>query len=313
MTALRCSIAILILIGALQGAAQNAPPAAGQHLSFDAASVKPSAREAAGAPDENGMVIVRKQPGAFRSGGPGTNDPGRIHYPNTILRSLLVEAYGAARFQIQGPAWLDEDRFDIDATMPPQTTREQFHLMLQNLIAERFKMAVHRETREFSGYALVVAKGGAKLKESVEVAGGQAGATPQAAANTGRPAVGPDGFPVSLPAGRGGRGGDNIPGAFGPNGWKMFFQRKTMGSLANYLRERLERPVTDATGLTSKYDFSLTFLPEDWPAPPAGGRYPPAPDLFAALQTQLGLKLVARKIAAEVIVIDHIERTPTAN
>jgi uncharacterized protein (TIGR03435 family) len=255
-------------------------------LTFDAASVKPSEPLAmAGGSDgsgEKGVTIVRKQPGAFRSGGPGTNDPGRIHYPHSTLKNLLVEAYDVARFQIQGPGWLDTGAVDIDATMPPQTTREQFHAMLQNLMVERFKLAMHRETKEFAGYTLVVAKSGPNLKEALEIPAAPDGgsqAPVQPPAGPGRYMAGSDGFPTSLPlgrGGRGGRGGDSIPGFFAAHGWRMYFQQKSMRDLANYLRERLQRPVTDATALASKYDFTLTFLPEDWPVPP-DARYPPAP------------------------------------
>ena len=96
------------------------------------------------------------------TGGPGSNDPGRIHYPYMSLKNILMNAYDVKNFQIVGPGWLDTERFDITATMPPATTKEQFRVMLQNLLAERFKMTVHRETKELPMYSLVVAKGGRK-------------------------------------------------------------------------------------------------------------------------------------------------------
>jgi hypothetical protein len=84
------------------------------------------------------------------------------------VRFVLTKAYGVNDYQIVGPDWLDRDRFDIDATMPAGTTMAQFRTMLQNLLADRFKMASHKETREFSGFSLVVGKGGPKLRESAD-------------------------------------------------------------------------------------------------------------------------------------------------
>src|SRR5580704_14552460 len=132
MTPIQSSV--VILSGALlYGAPQNAPPA-DMRFTFDVASVKPSGDTPAGAPGEK--TVARKQPGGRRGGGPGTDDPGRIHYPNTTLKMLLVEACGVERFQIQGPGWLDQERFDVEATMPPETTKAQFHAMLQNLLVD---------------------------------------------------------------------------------------------------------------------------------------------------------------------------------
>ena len=118
--------------------------------SFDAASVKPAA---------GGRYV---EP----SGGPGTKDPGRIHYANMSLQNLLLMAYDIQVFQLAGPNWLDTERFDIDAVLPADSTAAQFHAMLRNLLANRFQLQMHRETRDVSGYDLVAAKGGAKVKPS---------------------------------------------------------------------------------------------------------------------------------------------------
>src|SRR5450432_1081407 len=107
-------------------------------LTFDAASVKPAAPPVA---DGRGRIMMMGP-----SGGPGTKDPGRIRYPFMSLKNLLMNAYDVKSFQIVGPAWLDTERFDITAVMPPETTKEQFRVMLQNLLSERFKLTVHRET-----------------------------------------------------------------------------------------------------------------------------------------------------------------------
>ncbi len=103
-------------------------------------------------------------------GGPGTSDPGRISITQMPLHLLVLMAYGMpSRDQIAGPEWMSEaDRyFTIDATMPTDTTKEQMQLMLQNLLAERFHLVLHHETRSFPGYELTLAPGGPKFHEWV--------------------------------------------------------------------------------------------------------------------------------------------------
>ena len=298
-------------------------------LTFDAASVKPASLPA---PDGRGRIMM-----AGPSGGPGTNDPGRVRYPYISLKNLLMNAYDVKSFQIQGPPWLDAERFDVNATMPPETTREQFLAMLQNLLAERFKSTIHRETRELPMYLLVVAKNGPKMKESKPVSAAKEDADSAPPPLGAQPKIGPDGFPVlALPAG--GRGGlfmMTMPGRA-----RLVGRRQTMLDLANRLTAQLSRPVGDATGLTAKYDFTLTFSPEGLnspmgtmgaggamvpvaPPPPSGAAAGAAPaglpetdtpsDIFRAVKEQLGLTLEPKKGPVELIVIDHIEKTPTEN
>jgi uncharacterized protein (TIGR03435 family) len=299
---------------------------------FDAASVKPASLPA---PDGRGRIMM-----AGPSGGPGTNDLGRVRYPYISLKNLLMNAYDVKSFQIQGPPWLDMERFDLNATMPPETTKEQFRVMLQNLLTERFKLTIHRETKELPMYSLAVAKNGPKMKESAPVSpapddAGPAPPPPMPAP----PKIGPDGFPV-LPLPAGGRVGlfmMSMPGRA-----RLVGQQQTMLDLANRLTAQLSRPVSDATGLTAKYDFTLTFSTEGMNAPAgpmgqaAGGMMvsvaPPPPSgigggaqtaglpeadtpagLFRAVKEQLGLMLEPKKGHVELIVIDHIEKTPTEN
>jgi uncharacterized protein (TIGR03435 family) len=203
----------------------------------------------------------------------------------------------------------------VDAVMPPETTKEQLRLMLRNLLVDRFKLVAHRETKEVSGYSLVVAKTGLKLKESTGDSL-SVSALPVPARNFDELAarLGPDGFPQEA---------SWSPSAIeqgmsmysSPVGWKVSFHRKTMRDLADYLWERMHTPVTDATALTPKYDFSLTYLPDEasLPSGPLADRYPPAPNLFKALESQLGLRLEKGKIAVEMLIVDHIEKTPTEN
>jgi uncharacterized protein (TIGR03435 family) len=302
-------------------------------LTFEVASVKPAAMPT---PDGHGRIMM-----AGPTGGPGSKDPGRIHYPFMNLKNLIMNAYDVKSFQVQGPSWLDSERFEITATMPPETTKEQFRIMLQNLLAERFKLAVHRETKELPMYAMTVVKGGLKMKESEPVAppkedtdGG-----PSLPPLPSQPKMGPDGFPV-LPLPGGGRGG--IFMMMMPGRARLIGQQQTMQDLANRLTGQLNLPVNDNTGLTAKYDFTLTFSPEGMggpmgpmgglgvmvgaPPPPPGGAgagagapatsLPEAeslPDIFRAVKEQLGLALEKKKGPVELIVVDHMEKTPTEN
>jgi uncharacterized protein (TIGR03435 family) len=319
--------ASLILAGAY-----GQSPSADKSLTFEVASVKPAQPPT---PDGQGRIFMRGP-----SGGPGTKDPGRISYPNMSLKNLLMIAYDLKNYQITGPDWLDSTRFDITATMPPDTTKEQFHIMLQNLLADRFKMTLHHEKKELPMYSLVVAKGAPKLKESVVTTPAPAPGDGPPPPPLGPPKMGADGFP-EMPPGMAGR-----PGMFMmmmPGRARLTATQQTMQDLANRLVNEFNRPVIDNTGLTAKYDFILTYAPESMggrggPGGPGGmmmmvGRGPGAsgpgggggpdgtfvPDgeapqpLLGALQSQLGLKLEAKKGDVDTIVIDRMEKTPTEN
>ena len=193
------------------------------------------------------------------------------------VRFVLTKAYGVNDYQIVGPDWLDRDRFDIDATMPAGTTMAQFRTMLQNLLAERFKLVAHREPREMQTFRLVVAPGGPTLKAHVE------GEAPPPAANTN-------------PANR-------VPGVY------YRVQGKTIAEFAKLVEAQLQRRVTDATGLAGKYDFDLWWS-EDLDADPSA----PAdrPTIRSAIQS-LGLKLETLKTPLDVVVVDRVEKLPVEN
>ncbi len=262
---------------------------------FEAASVKVFD------PSTIPMLSVEERR-ALPGGGPGSKDPGRIHYPRVSLLYVLLQAYDTSEFQLQGPAWLGAQFFNIDATLPADTTRAQFRVMLQNLLQERFHLDAHSETKELSGYSLVV-KGKLKVKES---------AGPAAPENDGSPValkLGPDNYFVT----------PERQGVFfqltGLKSARSTFRQVTMKELANTLQNQLKRPVADATGLSGKYDFVLSYATEGlylgsgrMPVGPGGDET--APDLVTALSEQLGLKLESRKVSTEVVVIDHIERAP---
>jgi uncharacterized protein (TIGR03435 family) len=284
-------------------------------LTFDAATIKPFVQPA-------GRFMM----GRGGRGGPGSNDPGRIHYNAINLRNLLMTAYDVKDFQVSGPAFLDSERFEVQATMPPETTKEQFHIMLQNLLAERFKVTTHRETKELPIYSLVVGKGGPKMKESPEISAEEAAKEPtMPQVGIGTIKMGPDGFP-NMPLPSGGRGGLFM--MMTPFGARIVGQRQTMQDLAERLSSVLAKPVTDATALKQKFDFTLTYSMDGLnngmmmplpPPPPGGGGRGDMPDveppvnIFSAVQSQLGLKLDPKKGPVELLVVDHAEKTPTEN
>jgi uncharacterized protein (TIGR03435 family) len=308
---------------ALAGWTATAQTAEGP-ATFDVASVKPAA------PSVNGMIRVRM------AGGPGSPDPGQINYSNVSLKNVLMSAYNVKGYQLSGPAWLDSERFDIVAKIPKGATKEQFQQMLQNLLAERFKLKLHRETKELPVYALVIAKTGLKMKESPkeDPAASAAAAPPDAGAFGGaepRMRVGKDGMP-QLPPGGPGRGGMMMMN----NGGKMKMQanKQKVTQIAEMLANQLGRPVLDQTGLTADYDFALEYAPDEMMrggpgmmAPPApapdgggggGGAAPSAsegggPTVMTALQEQLGLKLESKKGPIALLVIDSLEKVPTEN
>jgi uncharacterized protein (TIGR03435 family) len=103
-------------------------------------------------------------------GGSGTDDPGQFTAPSVSLGTLLETAYGVRFDQISGPDWLMSEQYSISAKIPPNVTKDQFHLMLQNLLAERFHLTLHHGTKDFPAYELLVANGGPKMKPSPPVA-----------------------------------------------------------------------------------------------------------------------------------------------
>jgi uncharacterized protein (TIGR03435 family) len=246
-------------------------------------------------------------------GGPGTTDPGRFTYNNVTLKLLVEMAYNLKEFQVEGPDWIDSIGYDLVATMPRGTTQEQAAQMMQTLLAERFNLVFHRETKQLPVYALVVGKAGSKMKE-VEV---PAGPPPDAR---------PDGR-ASLQARTTGPG---IRLMMSPSGIRMTGYM-TMAQLTDQLTRRLARPVLDQTELTKTYDVDITWMPDDsdgasrkmaamgamaggGPGGDAPRNVPePALTLAQALDEKLGLKLEARKTTADFFIIDRAAKTPVEN
>ena len=161
--------------------------------------------------------------------------------------------------------------------------------MMRNLLVQRFKLAAHVEDEEVPGYALLVAKNGHRMK-----------ATPQPAPRDGATVPQPEGVDRQT-----------IPD---PIRFRLVGHSATMNNLVRALSDNLGQPVSDNTGLDGKYDFTVTFLPVGF-APKAApmDASDPMPDLFAALSSQIGLRLEPRKQRVPVVVVVHAERTPTEN
>jgi uncharacterized protein (TIGR03435 family) len=270
-------------------------------LTFEVASVKPSAPGW-----EKGGVYF----GPAR-GGPGTADPAQITWTFARFRDLLMTAYDVKTYQLIGPAWLDTERFDVVAKVPAGATKEQVNVMWQNLLAERFGVKVHHEPKEFQVEDLVVAKGGSKLKETAEDV-------------TALPSPGPPNFKNGVLTGPGMvttimLGGNSRGSA------RAIAKAQPLSKLTTMLTAQMNRPVLDKTGLNGLYDFTLEFtidvsalpLPPGAPAPPPGAPGPgasdPEPDIAAAVQQQLGLRLVGGRANLDMVVIDKAGKIPTEN
>jgi len=205
---------------------------------------------------------------------------------NISLAGLIKFAYGVHGKQIlNAPDWMDHDTYDI-AAVPDgegQPSDKQWKGMLQKLMAERFKLTFHQDKRELAVFALTVGKDGPK--NMVE--------------NT---------------------GGGSLPGMFfrgTPGGIMLPANNATMKDFTGLLQEVvLDKPVVDQTGLKGRYDFTLKWAPDD---SQFGGHVPPPsdaadapPNLFTAVQEQIGLKIESTKAMVDVMVMDHVEK-PSAN
>jgi len=252
-------------------------------VSFEVASIKPS-----------GPNSIRGS-----DGGPGTRDPGRYSFGKADLKVLIMIAYDVEDFQISTRYRLDEEDLDLAAKVPPGATKEQFRVMLQNLLAERFRLRLHTESKEFPVYELVVAKNGPKLRKG----SAQSEPAPRSWLQ--------DGFP-DLPPNRPGMIASNRANSDGFS-VRIKAQRQPLASLAKLLRTATERPVVEKTGLTGDFDFTLEFMRGGLNASPVKGDLPVAPDLNDAFQEQLGLQLLNKRLPFDVLVIDSVDRLPTDN
>lgn len=201
------------------------------------------------------------------------------------VKLLIAAAYDLNPKTIVGlPSWGESDKYDVEAVTPGavRPTREEQMAMLRNLLVGRFKLTFHREEKVYSIYELTVAKGGEKMRKSAAAADAPSQVISTVYADH-----------VLMPA-----------------------RNATMGDVTAVMqRAILDRPVVDKTGLTGRYDFDLTWAPDESqfgggvPVPTSGGT---EPGLFTALVEELGLKLEATRGPVEALVVDRVER-PSAN
>lgn len=228
-------------------------------------------------------------------GGPGTDDPGRIHYIQ-FLTGLLAGAFEVRPQQVRLPSTFDQGVFEVNATLPPGATVHEANLMLRELLITRFGIQYHQEKTRTAGFAIVAAKHGATISSA---------GVPKGTAKS-PISYGADGRPTPALIGIAGirRVEENA-------GWSVIFEQQTMSQLAAYLADRYRVPVMDSTGLTGRYDFLLRFYPPEWgiPVDPIPGVKYFRP-LRSVMQRQLGVKLVSKKQEGPLIVIDKIAMDP---
>jgi uncharacterized protein (TIGR03435 family) len=274
-------IAALLLLLAVITVAQNQP------LAFEVASIKPLG-------SFPGFAAL----GSGCDGGFPRVEHNRFTVSTTSF-ALITWAYGFNKeggcsfvslgdFLSGGPDWIRSERFEIQALMPdgfPTYTTSQFlngeapqlETMIRNMLADRFKLALHQEMKEASGYALVLGKGGAKLSASKDESD-----KPGLAMNRRRD-----------------QNGQIVN--------KVIAKNTSMTYLALMLVLEMHRPVVDRTGSTGQFDFEVEFAPFD-----SGPNDSSGPSIFTALQEQLGLRLESTKVPVEALVIDHAEK-PSEN
>lgn len=248
------AIPSLALLGCLNCLAQTPTPA------FDAASIKPAAG--------NMRPEVRTSPGS-------------LTIRNQTLLFLIQWAYDTPPFQISGPDWLRDSRFDVIAKAEGGGDDAQLRLMLRTLLADRFAVKVHPERKEMQVYAVTLARGGPKFQESTDEG----------------PPVFDRGGPTTLTA-----------------------HRVTMKDLAIQISDPLNRPVIDETGLKGRYDIKIdvSAYMQGVTGGSEGrgggeGQIDVMSVLFTALQQQLGVRLESKKENVDILVIDHAEKAPTDN
>ena len=233
-------------------------------LTFDVTSVKPNT--------------------SGEQGGSSKAQPGRYLGLNVTLKRAVGLAYRPVQEFVGGPDWINTDRFDIEGSVEGTPTQDQMLEMLRSLLADRFKLAVHRETRQMPAYALTLARGDGSLGAELH-------------------AVPPCTPPPASPARR--------CGGFAVGGGSLKGTGVTMTQLAAELPSATEgRYVVDRTGLSGTFDVNLTWNADA--LSPTTTSAESAASIFAAIQEQLGLRLVSITAPIEVIVIDRADR-PASN
>jgi uncharacterized protein (TIGR03435 family) len=254
-------LALAILAACAIAKAQSAAPA------FDVASIRPTD------PSYKGGII--------------SDAPGALTMRGVTLRNCLQWAYNIRQYQLSGPGWLGDTRYDISAKAVDPVDIDRLRLMLQALLADRFGMRVHRETRNLPAFSLIVAPGGPKFHDT-------------ASGNASK-------FFESTKDGE---------AHFTEDKTGLIAERVTMADLTAKLAEPLQRPVVDKTGLTGRYDIRIDLLPflnqvgsdEDNKA-----NLDVIGVIVTAFPNQLGLKLEPTKENVDFVIVDSANKTPTEN
>lgn len=234
--------------------------AAGQTPAFEVASVRP-AQETGGRGIGHGLPRIRVEPGAVTMRG-------------VSFRTCVRWAYNVTDFQVNGPDWIDGQRYEIAAKAGGPATEDQLRLMLQSLLAERFKLELHRQTKEAQAWVLTVARNGPKFKESAEAGEMQLQADQKR-------------FEISA-------------------------TRMPISDFIDFLSPILRAPIIDQTGLKGRYDAKIDVMKYIDPTKPMGINEV-ITTLTSAIPQALGLDLKERKMPIEFVVIDRAEKTPVEN
>jgi uncharacterized protein (TIGR03435 family) len=329
------AVGLLLAAGAIFGQTTTSNPA------FEVATVKPSP------PLDMTKLAEQVKAGKMPRFGPHVN-ASQAEYTYMSLKDLIANAYAVKDYQVSGPAWLATDRFDIVAKLPDGASKDDAPKMLQALLAERFKLAAHRDTQEHPVYALLVGKDGPKLKESTATAEPIDESVPLKPGET--QMDGPNG-PIrttrntdgSTTINMGAKGKMTVRVDAQAGTMHMESSMVTMSGFADMLTKLTQmgggggRQVVDMTDIKGNYQVALDISLADlmaiaraaaqeagisMPMPPASGggeNNSPASaasepsggsSIFASVQ-KLGLKLEKRKAAVEQLVIDHVEKAPT--
>jgi uncharacterized protein (TIGR03435 family) len=289
---------LISLLGALFALPMLSGPASGQTTpAFEVASVRPSAEQVSQA--SVGVHI----------------DGSQVRIVGLPLKLYVGMAYGLKPQQIVGPDWLGQPRFDVAAKIPDGASPAQLPLMFQALLADRFQMKSHRETKEFAVFALTVSKDGLKLQP--------AASAPESSSDK------PPAVTVTAGGNASGSGADLGGGSsFTLGNNRIEIRKMTMLQIAELLTRLSDRPVIDVTGITGAYDLSLELTPEDFigvqirggvnngaliPAQALRLLDNAAADPFTNALQKSGLALESRRAPLEVLVIDAIQKTPTDN
>jgi uncharacterized protein (TIGR03435 family) len=233
-------------------------------------------------------------------GGPGSKDPGRINYHEVTLRMLIAHAYDFKPDQISGPEWIDSERYTITAKLAPDSTADQLRIMLQKLLTERFELVLHRNVKEMAVYRLKVAKNGPRLSPPEAV--------PQYATDEERMAANKkrsEEMVAKMKASSEAFARTGIRHATRSFGASS----ATLDRFAEMLSSYVDRPVKNMTELQGKYSFRLEWSPDEG----LNGGESSGPNIFSALQEQLGLKLDSGRDQIELLVIDQALKVPTSN